>query len=154
RPQPLGHAHPGLGVGDVPRHLVDELLERVRALDLEEAPAVGVGVDVGDGLLLQLGVVGLGPFRRAQQPRLLAVPRRVDDRALRRPAGCVQRAQGLGLGHEGDEAADRVFVTVRAWARSTPLALSGVAPTPGVSGSPGYKGMSATDPRWAPASLR
>ena len=51
------------------------MLERVRALGVEEAAAVAVGVDVGDRVLLQLGLVRLDPLGRSEQRRLLAVPR-------------------------------------------------------------------------------
>ncbi len=46
-----------------------------------------------------------------------------------------------------------ILVRVGASLRASRLA-SGVAPTPGVSGSPGKSGMSATEPRCAPRSLR
>ena len=46
-----------------------------------------------------------------------------------------------------------IFVSVGASLSASRFA-SVVAPTPGVSGSPGYTGMSITEPRCAPHSLR
>ena len=73
-------------IGHVVGRLVDQVLEIVAALGIEEAAAVAVGVDVEQRLPLQLVGMGLGPFGRAEQPRLLAVPARVDDGARRPPA--------------------------------------------------------------------
>jgi hypothetical protein len=50
-------------------------------------PRAAVGVDVGDHLFPQLLRVMLTPFGRAEQRRLLGVPRAEHDRALRLPAG-------------------------------------------------------------------
>ena len=44
----------------------------------------------------------LGPFRRADQARLLGVPARIDERALRPPAGLGERADGFRLLHQDD----------------------------------------------------
>src|SRR5206468_9026956 len=46
-------------IGDVPRHIVDEMLERVRALHLEEAASVAVRIQIRDRVLLQFGAVRL-----------------------------------------------------------------------------------------------
>ena len=70
-----------------PRRVADEMLEILAAADIEDAAAIAVAVDVEHRLLLQLGGMGLGPFGRAQQHRLLAVPAGVDDGALGLPAG-------------------------------------------------------------------
>ena len=75
---------------------------------LEEAAAVAVAVDVDDGLLSQLRVVLLDPLGRAEQPRLFAVPRRVDDRALRPPALLQQLAERARLLELRRHAADRI----------------------------------------------
>ena len=98
----------GPGIGDIARRLVDEMLKLMAAGGEEEAAAVGVGVDIEERLLLQLGGVGLGPFGRAQEARLLAVPARVDDGPRRPPARAVERAQRLGLAHQRDLAGQRV----------------------------------------------
>ena len=100
------------GVDDVPRDLVHEPLERVRAARAEEPAAVAVRVQIGDRLFRKLVRVRLDPLRRADETRLLAVPRRVHDRALRPPAGLRERAERLRLGQLGHEAADRVLRAV------------------------------------------
>jgi hypothetical protein len=52
-----------------------------------------VAVEVGQALPLDLRRVVLDPLRAAEQPELLAVPRRVADREPRPPAALVQRAE-------------------------------------------------------------
>ena len=81
-------------------------------LHAEEAAAVAVGVDVGDRVLPQLLRVRLGPLGRAEQHRLLAVPRAVDDRALRAPALLAQLAERPRLLEQRHEAGDRVLGAV------------------------------------------
>src|SRR5206468_7777531 len=56
----------------------------------------------------ELGGVGLGPFGRAQEARLLAVPAGVDDRARRAPALAVELAERLGFAHQRDLAGQRI----------------------------------------------
>src|SRR5262249_22463503 len=63
----LPHADVRLRIRDVARDVVDEVLERMRALRFEEAASVAVGVDVRDGVLLQLRRVRFGPFGRAEK---------------------------------------------------------------------------------------
>ena len=104
----LQHARPLLRVGHVAGHLVNEGFERVRAAGVEEAAAVGVGVDVGDGVAAQRLGVMLGPLGRAEQARLLGVPRRVDDGAARPRALPRQLAHGPRLLQQRDHPADGV----------------------------------------------
>ncbi len=79
------HGNMGLRVGHRLGDVIHEPLQRMTAAGIQEAPRVGVRVDVHDGLLLQLFGVSLGPLRRPQQTRLLAVPTRVHQGALRAP---------------------------------------------------------------------
>ena len=72
------------------------------------AALVAVRVDVDDAVLLQLVVVGFGPFRRAEQRRLLAVPRAVDDRALRLPSLLEELAVRARLLELRRQPADRI----------------------------------------------
>ena len=95
-----GHRRAGLRVGHVAGHLVDQALQAVAALRPQEAALVGVGIDVGHGLLLQFGGVGFRPFGGADQARLLRVPAGIDQGALRPPAGPGQGADRLGLLHQ------------------------------------------------------
>src|SRR4029079_3640041 len=93
----LRGVYAGARVGDVVRGLVDEMLKIVAALRAEEAAAVGIGVDVDEGLAIELVGVGFGPLGRAQEPRLFAVPARVDDRPRRAPTLAVQCPERLNL---------------------------------------------------------
>src|SRR6266566_8743804 len=87
-------AEPGAGpnaefcfrVGDIPSHVVAEFFEGVRPFYVEIAAPVAVRIDVRYGVRAQFLVVLLGPFRRAKKPRLLAIPRAVNDGSLRLPA--------------------------------------------------------------------
>ncbi len=106
--QALQHADALLGVGHVSRHLVDERLQGVGAAHRQEAAGVAVGVDVGHGLRLELVGVGLGPLRGAQQARLLAVPRAVDDGPPWAPARLDQLRHAPRLLQHRHLAADRV----------------------------------------------
>src|ERR1017187_2272025 len=112
RALPFGDAGVRFGVDDVPRDLVHEPLERVRAGGTEESAAVAVGVDIRDRLLREILGVRLDPLCRADQARLLAVPSRVHDRAPRLPPGPRERAERFRLGQLGHEAADRVLRAV------------------------------------------
>src|SRR5689334_18633857 len=78
------------------------MLEFVAALRFEEAAAVDVAVDVDESLALELGRMCLCPFGRAQEPGLLAVPARVDNRARRPPALAIELPHRLGLAHQCD----------------------------------------------------
>src|SRR5436190_6987316 len=62
----------------------------MRAFDSEITAAVTVGIDVGDAVGAQFVIVLLGPFGRAQEPRLFAVPRAINNGALRLPSGFYQ----------------------------------------------------------------
>ena len=75
---------------------------------LSDALPGAVGVDVGDRLLAQLIGVLFGPLGRSEQPPLLAVPRREDDRAGRLPALLHQLAERARRLHQHDIAARRI----------------------------------------------
>src|SRR5512143_4134060 len=57
----------------------------MRPFRAKQAPPVTVGIDVGDRVLLQLRGMRLGPLRRSQQARFLAVPEAIDNSPLRLP---------------------------------------------------------------------
>src|SRR5262249_46249872 len=87
------------------RHIV---LQGMAALDVEEAAAVTVAVDVDERLPLEVRGVRFGPLGGAEKHRLLAVPAEVDQRALWPPAGPDQLADRLGFSHHRDVAAQRI----------------------------------------------
>src|SRR5215471_14901728 len=60
----------------------------------------------------QFGFVRLDPFRRAEEARLLAVPRCIDDCPLRLPALLPQLAERARLLQFGGHAADRILRAV------------------------------------------
>ncbi len=101
-----------LGVLDVALDGADHVLERVRASRVEDAAPVAVAVDVDRGVLAQFLGVRLGPLGRAEQARLLAVPRREDDRAPRLPALLQQLAQRARFLEQRDLAGDRIVRAV------------------------------------------
>src|SRR5439155_18006839 len=84
---------------------VDEALERMRTADIQPPFTGAVGVQIDDGLLLELIGMSLNPFGRTQQSLLFAVPRAQDDRAFRLPALLEQLAQSATGLHERDLAA-------------------------------------------------
>ena len=79
---------------------------------LEKAASAAVGVDVRDGVLLQIVAVRLDPFGRAEQRGLFAVPGGVDDRALRRPSLLAQFAERARFFEHRRHAADRIVRAV------------------------------------------
>ncbi len=81
RAQPLTDGDAGFGIDDVGSDLVHQMLEVVAATDTQEAPLVGVRVDIKKSGLLQFARVRLGPLRRADEHRLFGVPARIDDGA-------------------------------------------------------------------------
>ena len=88
----LPRADVRLGIRHVLLDAIDEVLERVRAFDLEVAATVRVAVEIGDRVLAQVRGVRFGPLGRAEETGLFTVPGRIDDRALRPPALLVQLA--------------------------------------------------------------
>ena len=112
QPRAREHADLLLRVLDLGRRAGDERFERGGAAGVQESAAVAVRVDVGDRLRRKLVRVRLDPFRRAEEPLLLAVPGAEDDRALRPPSLLKERADGAGLLEHRDEAADRVLGAV------------------------------------------
>src|SRR5439155_25509699 len=59
---PLPDAQMRFRILDVPRDVVDEALERMRAFGLEESASVAVGIYVRDRVLLQFPGMRLGPL--------------------------------------------------------------------------------------------
>ena len=91
---------PRLGIVHVRADLVEQVLQRMAALGVEKAArrwcrSSGTARRVASS---SCGV-RLGPLGRADQPRLLAVPAGIDQRAARPPAALQQRADRLGLRH-------------------------------------------------------
>src|SRR2546425_985597 len=76
-PLPEGLAR--LWVGDIPGHVVEQALQRMRSGGAQNALRVAVGVHVGDGLLVQFFGMLFAPLCRADQSPLLGIPAREDD---------------------------------------------------------------------------
>src|SRR6185312_5139668 len=57
----------------------------MRPFRAKQAAPVAVGIDVGDSVLLQFRGMRLGPLRRSEQARFLAVPEAIDNGSLRFP---------------------------------------------------------------------
>ena len=74
----------------------------------QEAAAVAVGVDIQHRLAGEFVGMRFHPFGRAKQPRLLAVPARVNDRPIGPPAGARECAQGLRFTHQRNLARERI----------------------------------------------
>src|SRR6185437_12666225 len=92
----------------VARDAVDELLEYVRSADAQIAAAAIVAVQIRNCMLAQIRRVRLRPFRGAEDGRLLAVPRCVDDRALWTPSLLPECAERSHLFELRDETRDRI----------------------------------------------
>ena len=112
RLRPFPHRELRLGIDDVLLHVADETLERVRSAHAEKAAAVSIRVEVEHRLLRELLRVRLHPFGGAEQRRLLAVPRGVDERALRLPSLLHELAHRARFLELRDEAGERVFRAV------------------------------------------
>ena len=76
------------------RDIVYKRLKRVRAFRAEIAAAIGIRVQVNDGMLSKLIGVRFYPLRGTEKAGLFAIPRAVIDGALRSPAGLYQFGQG------------------------------------------------------------
>src|SRR2546428_7035610 len=100
----LPHAEAGLGIGHVPRYLIDELLQAVRPGQAEVAATVRIAVQVRDGVRGKLVRMRLDPLRGPEQARLLAVPGRVHDRAAGSPPPPQPRSARAGLLEPGPPA--------------------------------------------------
>src|SRR2546421_10745182 len=87
----------------------------MRAFDSEITAAVTVGIDVGDAVGAQFVIVLLGPLGRAQEPRLFAIPRAINNSALRLPTGFYKLPKRTRLFQNSDLAGNR---SVRAVDRS------------------------------------
>src|SRR5208282_3696624 len=74
------------GVLNIARDAIDEMGERRRTAHEEIAATVRVTVDVNDGVLLEFRVMSFAPFGGTEKPFLFAIPRAIDDGALRAPA--------------------------------------------------------------------
>ena len=84
----------GARIVDFARGVANEIFQRRRGTGAEVgAGDADVGVDVSDGLCLQLGAIRFDPFGRADQTRLFAVPFADDDRAARLPASTSKFAE-------------------------------------------------------------
>ncbi len=88
--------------------LVEEPFKHVTATDVDETAIAAVRVDVGDRMFLEIGGVVLGPLGRADQPRFLGVPSRVDHGPLRAPSFPCQCRYRLGFGKRCHHAGDRI----------------------------------------------
>src|SRR2546423_1806516 len=112
RLHPFPGADTGLRVFDVHCDAVHELLERVRSFDTQVSAAVGVAVEIGDGVCLQLVGVRFHPLGRSEQPRLLSVPPGVDDGTLRAPTLLVESAGSTCFLQLRDESGNRILRAV------------------------------------------
>ncbi len=110
--QAMGQGDVRLGVEDVPGHAVREFLQGMRPAHAEEPPAVAVRVHVDRGMGDQVGGVLLAPFRRPEEPRLLAVPGAEEDRPPGLPSLLEELGEGAGLLQERDQAGDGVVGAV------------------------------------------
>src|SRR5438477_11083574 len=84
----------------------------MRAFDSEITAAVTVGIDVGDAVGAQYVIELLGPFGRAQEPRLFAVPRAVNNSALRFPSGLHELAKRTRFFQDGNLAGNGILCAV------------------------------------------
>ena len=84
----------------------------MRAFDSEITAAVTVRIDVGDAVGAQFVIVLLGPFGRAQEPRLFAVPRAINSGALRLPSGFYQLPNRASFFQNCDLAGNRILRAV------------------------------------------
>ena len=78
------------------------------AADRGEAPAVAIGIDIGDGLGIQFLEMFFHPFGGTDQAGLFGIPCRVDQAALWPLSGLRQLAHGFGLRHERHHPRDRI----------------------------------------------
>ena len=92
--------------------IVAEFFERVRAFDSEITAAVAVRIDVGNAVGAQFVVMLLGPFGRAQEPRLFAVPRAINNGALRLPSGFYKLPKRASFFQNCDLAGNRILRAV------------------------------------------
>ena len=92
--------------------LIHRTLQRVRAGNAEVATGTGVGVQIHHRMLAQLRVVLLDPLGRAQQARLFAVPRAVDESAFGTPSLLHQLAQRARFFQHHHHARDRIVGAV------------------------------------------
>ena len=84
----------------------------MRALDTEVPSAVGVAIQVGDGVRSQLVGMCFDPFGRAEQTRLFSVPGGIDDGSLWTPALFVHRAESAGFLQFSDESRDGILSAI------------------------------------------
>src|SRR5207249_6674883 len=84
----------------------------MRAFDSEITAAVAVRIDVGDAVDAQFLVMLFGPLSRAQEPGLFAVPRAIDNSALRLPTGFHELAKRTRLFQNGDLAGTGILRAV------------------------------------------
>ena len=109
---PLPNRQLRLRIGDFASDVIRKLFERVGAFDFEVAAPVAVGVDVGDAVRAQFFIVRFGPLGGAEKPRFLAVPRAINDGALRLPSGLHQLPKRARLFEHRDHPGNRIFCAV------------------------------------------
>src|SRR5262245_26916564 len=89
----LPDAYARLRVLDVADDIVDESFERMRATDLEKAPAVAVRIDVGNGVPAKIVGVRFDPLGRTEQGWFFAVPGGIDNGSLWIPTPLLKLAE-------------------------------------------------------------
>ena len=105
----LPHAQFRFRIRDIPRNIVAEFLQRVRPFHAEITTPISVRVNVRHRVRAQLVVMLLGPFRRAEQPGLLPVPRAINNGSLRFPPGLRHFAQRSRLFQNCNLTGNRIF---------------------------------------------
>ncbi len=95
-------AHARLRVRHCRGNIVHQMLQRRTTAGTQKAAPGVVSVDIDHGLALQLLRVSLRPLRRAEQPRLFAVPACVHERSLRPPSRAQQFSDRLRFGQHRD----------------------------------------------------
>src|SRR6185312_1527291 len=70
-------------IGNITGNGVDEFFQRVRAFHAKKATTIAIRVDVKSGMLLEFVAVVLSPLCGPEQHWLFAIPRAINNRALR-----------------------------------------------------------------------
>src|SRR6266852_7184774 len=81
-------------------------------LQSEKTAAIGVGIDVGDRVFAQFVEMVLHPFGGAEQSRLFAIPRAINNGALGLPTRFDEFTESAGFLELRDEAGDGIFRAV------------------------------------------
>ena len=101
-----------LRILNIVRHRSDDGLQSWVPADEEISTVTAVGIDVGDGVLVQFADVGFDPFDGAQQAGLFAIPCAINDGAFGRPALLVQFAESARFFEFGRHAGDGIVGAV------------------------------------------